>query len=88
MDTLKNASLTPRGREALARSVVEHGLSNAAAARRFSTTPKTVAKWVARFRAEGDAGLHDRSSRPHSSPSRTGPGACERVELGAGSGNI
>lgn len=28
-------------------------------------------RWVARFDAEGDAGLHDRSSRPHSSPTRT-----------------
>jgi transposase InsO family protein len=80
MDTHKNASLTPRGREALARSVVEQGLSNATAARRFNTTPKTVAKWVARFRAEGVVGLQDRSSRPHSSPSQTGPAACERVE--------
>jgi transposase InsO family protein len=80
MDTHENASLTPRGREALARSVVEQGLSNATAARRFNTTPKTVAKWVARFRAEGVVGLQDRSSRPHSSPSQTGPAACERVE--------
>ena len=80
MDTHKNASLTPRGREALARSVVEQGLSNATAARRFNTTPKTVAKWVARFRAEGAAGLQDRSSRPHSSPGQTPPATCERVE--------
>ena len=28
-------------------------------------------RWVARFDAEGDAGLHDRSSRPHSMPTRT-----------------
>ena len=53
MDTHKNASLTPRGREAMARSVMEGGPSKAAAARQFNTTPKTVAKWVARFRAEG-----------------------------------
>ena len=51
MDTHKNALLTPRGREAMARSVIEGGLSKAAAARQFNTTPKTVAKWVARFRA-------------------------------------
>jgi transposase InsO family protein len=30
-------------------------------------------RWVARFDAEGDAGLIDRSSRPHSSPSKTSP---------------
>ena len=28
-------------------------------------------RWVARFDAEGDAGLEDRSSRPHRSPTRT-----------------
>jgi transposase InsO family protein len=28
-------------------------------------------RWVARFDVEGDAGLHDRSSRPHSMPTRT-----------------
>ena len=31
----------------------------------FSTTPKTVSKWVKRFLKEGTAGLQDRSSRPH-----------------------
>jgi transposase len=51
----------------MARSVMEGGSSKAAAARRFNTTPKTVAKWVARLRAEGAAGLQDRSSRPRSS---------------------
>ena len=53
MDTHKNAFLTPRGREAMARSVMEGGLSKAAAARQFHTTPKTIAKWVERFRTEG-----------------------------------
>ena len=72
MDTHKNASLTPRGREAMARSVIEGGLSKAAAAHQFNTTPKTVAKWVGRFQAEGVAGLQDRSSRPHSSASPAG----------------
>jgi transposase-like protein len=65
MDTYNNASLAPRGREAMARGVVEGGLSKAAAARRFNTTPKTVGEWVARFRAEGPAGLMDRSCRRH-----------------------
>jgi transposase InsO family protein len=73
MDTHKNASLTPKGREEMSRSVIEGGLSKAAAARQFNTTPKTVAKWVARFRAKGVAVLQDRSSRPHSSPSQTAP---------------
>jgi transposase len=34
-------------------------------------------KWWARWRAEGNLGLQDRSSRPHRSPTRT-PRALER----------
>jgi transposase InsO family protein len=81
MDTHKNAPLTPKGREAMVRSVVEEGLSKAAAARQFNTTPKTVAKWVDRFRAEGVDGLCDRSSRPLSSPSQTAPATCAMIEV-------
>src|ERR1700721_3303006 len=80
MDTHKNASLTPRGREAMARSVVEGGLSKAPAAHQFNTTPKIVAKWVGRFQAEGVAGLQDRSSRPHSSPSQMTLAQCAAIE--------
>jgi transposase InsO family protein len=70
MNTHNNARLTPKGRAEMVRTVVEHGLSKAAAARRFNTTPKTVAKWVDRFNAHGREGLRDRSSRPHSLPSQ------------------
>lgn len=80
MDTHKNAPLTPKGREAMVRAVVDFGLSRAAAARQFNTTPKTVAKWVGRFREEGVGGLRDRSSRPHSSPSQTVAATCTAVE--------
>jgi transposase InsO family protein len=80
MDTHKNAALTPKGREAMVRSVMEKGLSEAAAARQFNTTPKTVAKWLERFRAEGVDGLRDRSSRPLSLPSQTAPAACAAIE--------
>jgi transposase InsO family protein len=80
MNVHKNAPLTPKGREAMARSVVEGGLSQADAADQFNTTPKTVAKWVKRFRAEGVEGLRDRSSRPHSSPSQTSVATCDAIE--------
>ena len=73
MDTHKNASLTPRGREAMASSVIEGGLSKRAAAHQFHTTPKTVAKWVGRFQAEGVAGLQDR--RIHRQAKRRQPNA-------------
>jgi transposase InsO family protein len=32
-----------------------------------------VARWIARFDAEGEDGLQDRSSRPHRSPTKTAP---------------
>src|SRR5881227_1268175 len=80
MNSHKNAPLTPKGREAMVRSVVEGGLSQADAAYQFNTTPKTVAKWVKRFRAEGVDGLRDRSSRPHSLPSQTAPATCTVIE--------
>src|SRR3981081_192013 len=80
MNSHKNAPLTPKGREAMVRCV-EAGLSNAAAARRFNTTPTTAAKWVERFRAGGVDGLRDRSSRPLSLPSQTAPATCAVVEM-------
>jgi transposase InsO family protein len=80
MDTHKNAPLAPRGREAMVRSVIEGGLSKAAAARRYNTTPKTVGKWVRRFKEEGVEGLRDRSSRPLSSPTQTPQATCAAVE--------
>jgi transposase InsO family protein len=64
----------------MVRSVVEGGLSKAAAARQFNVTAKTVAKWVKRFLIEGVEGLRDRSSRPHSLPGQTPPATCARVE--------
>ena len=80
MDTHKNARLTPKGREEMVRTVVDGDMSRAAAARRFNTSPKTVAKWVNRFHAEGMDGLRDRSSRPLSSPDQTPPATCAAVE--------
>src|SRR5215813_5514703 len=46
MDTHKNASLTPKGREDMVRAVLDQGLSKAAAARKFNVSPKTAAKWI------------------------------------------
>ncbi len=80
MDTHKNARLTPKGREEMVRAVVEGGPSQAAAAYKFNTTPKTVGKWVKRFRAEGVDGLRDRSSRSLSSPDQTPQATCDAIE--------
>jgi transposase InsO family protein len=81
MDTHKNAPLTPKGREVMVRAVANEGLTKAAAARQFHTSPKTVGKWVKRFNEEGVEGLHDRSSRPLSSPGQTSPATCAAVEV-------
>lgn len=39
--------------------------------RRFGISPKTAYKWMKRFAGQGEAGLRDRSRRPHKSPART-----------------
>jgi len=50
-----------------------------AVAAAFSTTAKTVMKWVERYRREGLGGLEDRSSRPRRLREPTPPEAVERV---------
>jgi transposase InsO family protein len=42
-------------------------------ARAMGVSRQCAHRWVARFDAEGDAGLEDRSSRPHRTPTRTSP---------------
>lgn len=66
-----SAALTPRARLRLARLVIEDGWSRSAAAKMFMVSPRTAAKWADRYRAEGVAGMVDRSSRPRRSPART-----------------
>ncbi|MGO6740790.1 helix-turn-helix domain-containing protein, partial [Rhizobium ruizarguesonis] len=40
---------------------------------------KIVSRWVERFRAQGRAGMADRSSRPKISPRQTGQSLAERI---------
>src|SRR5436190_19411398 len=80
MNVHNNARLTPKGREDMVRTVLEGRLTNAAAARNFNTTPKTVAKWLDRFKAQGVVGLRDRSSKPLSSPSQISLATADAVE--------
>jgi transposase InsO family protein len=47
--------------------------------RRYGISPTTGYKWIARQRAEGAAGLADRSRRPLTSPARTEPAVEQRV---------
>lgn len=67
----RNAPLTETGRLRLARCVVEDGWTLRRAAERFQVSPTTARRWADRYRELGEAGLSDRSSRPHRSPRRT-----------------
>jgi len=58
--------------------VLEQGWTLAAAAEAAGASVRTASKWVARYRAEGEVGLVDRSSAPLTAPNRTRE---ERVEL-------
>jgi transposase InsO family protein len=74
-----NATLTPITRLRLARLVVDRGWTYASAAKMFMVNPRTAKKWADRYRAEGAAGMTDRSSRPHTSPSKTSPEMVRRI---------
>jgi transposase InsO family protein len=70
------APLSPIGRRRVVDRVLEQGWSVTAAAEAAGVTERTLYRWLARFRAEGPAGLVDRSSAPKQIPHRTPP---ERV---------
>jgi transposase InsO family protein len=66
-----NAPLGPKGRATMVVRVLEQGWSLTEAAEAVGVSERTCSKWVARYRAEGAAGLVDRSSAPRSIPHRT-----------------
>jgi transposase InsO family protein len=66
-----NAPLGPKGRLTMVRRVVDERWSLAEAAAAAGVSERTCGKWVDRYRAEGEAGLLDRSSAPRSIPHRT-----------------
>ena len=67
----RNARLTVHGRQLLVERVRVQGMPVAHVARAMGVSRQCAHRWVARFDAEGLAGLEDRSSRPHSMPTRT-----------------
>jgi transposase InsO family protein len=66
-----NAALSLNKRRVLARRIVEEGWSLAEAAEAAETSERTAGKWACRYRAEGEAGLHDRPSAAHEVHNRT-----------------
>jgi transposase len=76
-----NARLTVHGRQLLV-DRVSSGRPVAHVAKEVGVSRQCAHRWVARYAAEGEAGLQDRSSRPQRSPRRTSP-AVEAAVVGA-----
>jgi transposase InsO family protein len=72
-----NAPLSPIGRRRVVDRVIGQRWSVAAAAEAAGVTERTVYRWLARFRLEGQPGLVDRRPVPRRIPHRTPP---ERVK--------
>jgi transposase InsO family protein len=80
MNVHKNARLTPYRRAELVQRL-EHGEPAARVAASLYVSVRTVRKWRARYRAEGPAGLADRSSRPAESPRQTAAALALGIEV-------
>ena len=72
-----NAALTPRARLTVARLVVDQKVPIAEVAARFQVSWPTVKRWAVRY-AAGDP-MSDRSSRPHSMPTKTSPAVTRHI---------
>ena len=66
----RNARLTLHGRRLLVQRVRGQGMPVAHVAKAMGVSRQCAHRWVNRFDAEGDAGLANRSSRPHRTPTR------------------
>jgi transposase InsO family protein len=67
-----NARLTVHGRLLLVQRILS-GRPVAHVARELGVSRQCAHRWIGRYRAQGEAGLVERSSRPRRSPARTGP---------------
>jgi len=67
----RNARLTFHGRRLIVHRVCDLGMPQAHVGKAMGVSRRCVAKWVGRYREEGEDGLQDRSSRPHTTPTRT-----------------
>ena len=67
----RNARLTFHGRCLLVQRVRDQHMPIAHVAKAMGVSRQCAHRWVARFDAEGVAGLEERSSRPHRTPTRT-----------------
>ena len=66
-----NAPLSPKGRQLLVDRIERESRPVQDVAESLGVSERTARKWVARYRAEGPAGLIDRSSAPRHVANRT-----------------
>jgi transposase InsO family protein len=74
----RNARTTVQGRLLIVERY-RAGWPKAHIAAAMGISRKCVSGWLDRFAAEGAAGLHDRSSRPHRTPGRTGQAVEQQI---------
>jgi transposase InsO family protein len=67
----RNARLTVHGRRTIAERVLVQGRARSHVAKEMGVSRQCVSRWIARYQAEGERGLQERSSRPRTSPQRT-----------------
>jgi transposase InsO family protein len=79
MNAHSKAKLTALSRAEMIRRIIDLHQPVAEVAAGFGISARCAYKWLARFRAEGPAGLHNRSSRPRCSPRTTHPLRVARV---------
>ena len=77
-----NARLTVQGRLLLVQRVIRDRRPVAHVAKELGVSRQCAHRWVSRFRAEGEPGMLDRSSRPRRTPTKT-PAQLERRVLAA-----
>lgn len=65
-------ALSARSPIEMVQLVLESGWAHARVSKRYQVTRGTVSKWVTRFRAGGTDAMNDHTSKPATTPNRTG----------------
>src|SRR5690349_8943396 len=75
-----NARTCPKSRKLLVKRIEEENWSLVAAAEAAGISERSAAKWRARWRAEGESGLLDRSSAPRRRPTQLAADRLRAIE--------
>ena len=79
MDIHANARTCPNSRRLLVKRIEEENWPLMVAAEAAGISERSARKWLGRWRAEGEAGLRDRSSAPRRIPHRTPEAVVEAI---------